>query len=106
MIALDLYQIYVDNLSGISKIDCITWKERKKNKSVSKLIELKNNKLQYKCEECKETLSRPIPTDELVKNIPSANKFSGGDIYKSISLQRKGVYFYEDMDSWQKLNET
>ena len=106
MIALDLYHIYVDNLSGISKLDCITWKERKKDKSVSKLTELKNNKLQYKCKECKKTSLRPIPTDELNKNFRSANKFSGRDIYKSISLQRKGVYFYEDKNSWKKFNET
>ena len=41
----------VDNLSEISKIDCIVYKEKKK-KSVSKLIGLKNNKLKYKCKEC------------------------------------------------------
>ena len=41
----------VDNLSEISKIDCIVYKE-KKTKSVSKLIGLKNNKLKYKCKEC------------------------------------------------------
>ena len=40
----------VDNLSEISKIDCIVYKEKKK--SVSKLIGLKNNKLKYKCKEC------------------------------------------------------
>ena len=42
----------IANLSGIAKIDCIACKERKK-KSVCKLIELKNNKLRYKCKECK-----------------------------------------------------
>ena len=41
----------VDNLSEISKIDCIVYKE-KKTKFVSKLIGLKNNKLKYKCKEC------------------------------------------------------
>ena len=57
----------VDNLSAISKIDCIACKERKNNISVSKLIGLKNNKLQYKCKECKKTLPRPRATDELLK---------------------------------------
>ena len=50
----------IDNLSGIAKIDCIACKERKK-KYVCKLIELKNNKLLYKCKECKKTILIPIP---------------------------------------------
>ena len=96
----------VDNLSRIAETDCIACKERKKNKSVSKLIGLKNNKLQYEFEECKKISLTPIAKHKLIKNFPIINKFSGGDIYISILLQRKGVYFYEDMDSWQKFNET
>ena len=46
----------VDNFSGISKIDSIACKERKNNKSISKLICLKNNKLRYKCKECKKNI--------------------------------------------------
>ena len=46
----------VDNLSEISKIDCfflfVLHIQRKKTKSVSKLIGFKNNKLKYKCKEC------------------------------------------------------
>ena len=38
----------VNNLSGILKIDCIIGKERKKTKSVSKLIGLKNNKIKVR----------------------------------------------------------
>ena len=38
----------VDNLSGILKKDCIISKEIKKTKSVSKLIDLKNNKIKVR----------------------------------------------------------
>ena len=43
----------VDNLSEIYKKECGGCKERKKIKSASNLIGLKNNKLYYKCRESK-----------------------------------------------------
>ena len=43
----------VDNLSEIYKKECKGCKERRKIESVCNFIGLKNNKLNYKCKECK-----------------------------------------------------
>ena len=93
----------IDNLSGIAKIDCIACKERKK--PVCKLIELKKNKLLYKCKECKKTISIPIPEYKLIKIFRSANKFCNGDPKRFFLLLTKGIYTYEYMDSSEKFNE-
>ena len=43
----------VDNLSEIYKKKCKGCEEKRKIKSICNFIGLKNNKLCYKCEECK-----------------------------------------------------
>ena len=43
----------VDNLYAIYKKECRACMERKKIKSECDFIEFKNNKLNYKCKECK-----------------------------------------------------
>ena len=43
---------------------------------------------------------------ELIKIFANTYEFCNGDINKFISLQRKGVYPYEYMDSWERLNKT
>ena len=43
----------INNLSEIYSEECKGCKERKKTKSVCDFIGLKNNKLHYKCNECK-----------------------------------------------------
>ena len=45
-----------DNLSEIYKKECKGCKERKKIEPVCDFIGLKNNKLRYKCEECKKKM--------------------------------------------------
>ena len=47
----------VDNLSEIYQKECKGCKERRKIKSVCNFIGLKNNKLNYKCEECKKMMT-------------------------------------------------
>ena len=42
-----------DNLSEINNKDCIKSEERKKTRSKSEFIGLKDNRLKYKCKECK-----------------------------------------------------
>ena len=43
----------VDNLSEIYKKECKACEERRKIKSECSFIGLKNNRLYYKCKECK-----------------------------------------------------
>ena len=43
----------VDNLSEIYKKECKGCEERRKTRSVCNFIGLENNKLNYKCKECK-----------------------------------------------------
>ena len=81
----------VDNLSGIYKKECYACAKRK---IISKcnFIGFKNNRLNYKCEECGTRCSQPI--SELIKYFPSIYQFCEGNLNKFVLL-RKGVYFYE-----------
>ena len=94
----------VDNLSEINNKDCKTCMERKNIKSECDFIEFKNNILNYRCKECKKTSSKPI--NGLIKKFPSIYQFCDGDLNKFVLLLRKGVYPYEYMDSWKRLDET
>ena len=50
-------------------------------------------------EECKKLI-------ELLKKFPNIYQFCNGDLNKFVLLLRKGVYPYEDMDSWENFDET
>ena len=65
---------------------------------------LKNNRLIYKCKECKEGWKRPI--NELIEKFPSIIQFCNSNLNKFVLLLRKGIYPYENMDNWEKFNET
>ena len=87
---------FVDNLSEIYKKESKGCEERRKIKSASDTIGLKNNKLNHKWKECKERWLK----------LPNIHQFGNGDIDKFVLLIRKGVYSYKYMDSWERFNET
>ena len=94
----------VDNLSEINNKDCKTCMERKNIKSECDFIGFKNNRLNYRCKECKGISTKSI--NELIEKFPRMYQFCNGDLNKFVLLLRKGVYPFEYMDSWEKFNET
>ena len=65
---------------------------------------LKNNRLIYRCKECRKEQKRPI--EKLIEKFPNVYQFCNGNLDKSVLLLRKGVYPYECMGSWEKFDET
>ena len=78
--------------------------ERKNIKSECDFVKFKNNRLNYKCKECGKRWFKSI--NGLIKKFPIVYQFCKDDLNKFVLLLRKGVYHYEDMDSWEKFNET
>ena len=76
----------------------------KKCKSKCNFIELKNNRLYYKCNECKKRQLKPI--NRSIKQFPNIYQLCNGDINKFVLLLRSGVYLYKYMDSWGRFSET
>ena len=77
-----------------------------KNKinSECRFVGLKNNRLIYRCRDCKEEWKRPI--EGLMEKFPRVYQFFNGNLQKFFLLLRRGVYPYECMDSWEKIDET
>ena len=107
MIVLDLwrknYRISLITYLKFTK-KCKACAKRRKVKSECDFIGLKNNKLNYKCKECKKIYFTSI--NGLIKKFSNMYQFCGGDINKFVLLLRRGVFPYEYIDSWEKFNET
>ena len=74
---------FVNNMSGnFNSIKCKSCAENSRCEQWKKLIE------------------------GLIKKFPSIYQFCKGDLNRFILLLRKGVYPYEDMDNWEKFDET
>ena len=94
----------VDDWSETSNKDCKVRMERKNIKSEYDFIGLQNNRMNYRCKECKGTSTKSI--NELIEKFPKMYQFCNGDLNKFVLLLRKGVYPYEYMDSWERFDET
>ena len=70
----------VDNLSEINNKDCKTCMGRKNIKSECKFIGFRNNRLNYRCEECKRTSTNPI--NELIGMFLSVHQLCDADLNK------------------------
>ena len=94
----------VDNMSGISNtIECKSCTEKIEINSECCFVGLKNNRLIYRYKEYKKEWKRPI--EGLIEKFPSIYQFCNANINKFVLSLRKGVYPYEDMDSWENLME-
>ena len=93
----------VDNLWEINKQECIKCKERKNESIDYKHIDYANNRLIYKCDECKNIYK---PLSSLIESFPSTYQFCSGDNNKFVLLLRKGFYPCDCTDDWDRFKET
>ena len=90
----------IDNLfEGIHNNKCADCK------SCLDYIKTKNEKLILKCFNCEQYYKKKF-NKELIKRFASTYEFCNKDLNKFILLPRKGVYPYEYMDNWERVNET
>ena len=96
----------VDNMSGkiFNSIEFKKCMERKNIKPECDFIGFKNNRLNYRCKECKRKSTKSI--DRLIEKFSRMHQFCNSNLNKFVLLLRKGVYPYEFMDSWEKFDET
>ena len=78
--------------------------ESKNIKSECEFIGFKDNRLNYRCKECKGASTKSI--NGLIEEFQRIYQFCNGDLNKFVLLLRKGVYPYEYMDSWERFDET
>ena len=90
----------VDNLSeGLHNNKCLDCE------SCLDYIKTKNEKLILKCFNCKQNYEKDFNT-ELIKRFANTYEFCNKNLNKFVLLLRKGVYPYENMDNWERFNET
>ena len=90
----------IDNLSeGLHNNKCLDCK------SCLYYIKTKNEKLIFKCFNCKSYYEKDF-NRELIKRFASTYDFCTKNLNKFVLLLRNGVYPYEYMDNWERFNET
>ena len=90
----------IDNLSeGLHNNKCFDCK------SCLDYIKTKNEKLIFKCFNCKSYYEKDF-NKELIKRFASTCEFCNKNLNKFVLLLRKGVHPYEYMDNWERFNET
>ena len=95
----------VDNVSRIfSSMEYKSCIEKIKLNSECWFFGLKNDRLIYRCKECKEEWKKPI--NELIKKFAGIYQFCDDNLNKFSLLLRKNVYPYEYTDNWEKFDET
>ena len=67
--------------------------------SECRLIGLKNNELNYECKECNDESNKS--KNGLIIESLNTYQFCKDDLNKFVLLLRKGIYPYEDIDSWE-----
>ena len=65
----------------------------------------KDDQLIFRCFECKKNYEKDF-NKELINRFSSTYEFCNKDMNKFILLLRKGVYPYENMDSWERFDKT
>ena len=89
----------IDNLSeGLHNKKC------KKCEFSLEYISIKDNKSIYECIDCNKNYKLHFNKD-LINRFANTYEFCNKHINKSILFLRKGVYPYEYMDSWERLDE-
>ena len=74
-------------------------------KSCLDYMTTKDEQLIFRCVRCKRNCEKNFK-EKLIQRFANTYEFCNGDFNKFILLLRKGVYPYEYMDSWQRLDET
>ena len=98
---VDSYRFMQNSLSELvdcrseifNSIECKSCIEKINVNSECSYVGFENDRLIYKCKECKEEWERPV--NQLKESFPSIYQFRDGDLNKFVLLLRKGVYPYE-----------
>ena len=94
----------VNNLSELNNNTCNKYKERTKSTHYCEFVKTHENRLMYKCLNCRNTSLKPLT--ELINKFQNTYKLCNNDHEKFILLLRKGIYPYEYIDNWNEFDET
>ena len=92
-----------NSVSEINKTECKACMERKNMKSKCDFIGIKHKKVSYKCKKCNINWLKLV--NELIKKFSNIYQFCNDDLNRFVLSLWKGLYPYEDMDSWEKFDK-
>ena len=104
---IDSFRIMSSSLSNLvdNLFERLHSDKRTDYKSYLDYMVFKDYQLIFSCFECKNNYKKDI-NKELIKRFANIYEFCNEDIDKFILLLRKGVYPYEYMDSWERIDAT